>query len=227
MKKIFFIVLIFTILTVSFMTLMSCSDNSNKMDGWDKYTKGEFGIKNENNPLVEIKFSTGDTVRLELYPDVAPKTVANFIKLAKSGSYNGLTMHRIIENFMIQGGGYTRRDNILEDAFGSSAKNIYGEFAANGWANNIRHQKGVISMARANSYNSASTQFFICSVDCNFLDGYYCAFGRVIDVESMNSVVKISKVVTGGGHILQGGMLYQTTDVPTDIINIVSVEIRE
>jgi len=138
--------------------------------------------------MVEIKIKQGGTIKLELYPDKAPKTVENFEKLVKAGFYDGLTFHRVIEGFMIQGG------DPLGNGMGGSDENIYGEFAANGFMNPIRHQRGVISMARAQDPNSASSQFFIMHADGFFLDGNYAAFGKV--VEGMEEVDKIATVDT-------------------------------
>jgi peptidyl-prolyl cis-trans isomerase B (cyclophilin B) len=132
----------------------------------------------------------GGVIKLELYPDVAPITVENFTKLASEGFYDGLIFHRVIKGFMIQGG------DPEGTGMGSSDTNIKGEFAVNGVANNISHVRGVISMARARSYNSASSQFFIVHRDSTYLDGQYAAFGRVI--EGMEVVDAIAEVPTNG-----------------------------
>lgn len=125
------------------------------------------------------------TITVKLYPDVAPITVENFVKLAKSGFYNGLTFHRIMDGFMIQGG------DPLGNGTGGSEETIKGEFALNGIENNLSHKRGVISMARSNDPDSASSQFFIVQQDSTFLDGQYAAFGAVTD--GMNVVDKIAK----------------------------------
>ncbi len=138
--------------------------------------------------MVEIKIQNSGTIKLELYPDKAPKTVANFEKLVKEGFYDGLTFHRVISGFMIQGG------DPMGTGMGGSDENIFGEFAANGFANPIRHERGVISMARAQHPNSASSQFFIMHADGFFLDGNYAAFGQV--VEGIEEVDKIAAVDT-------------------------------
>ena len=138
--------------------------------------------------MVEIKIKNSGTIKLELYPDKAPKTVANFEKLVKEGFYDGLTFHRVISGFMIQGG------DPLGNGMGGSEENILGEFAANGFDNPIRHERGVISMARAQDPNSASSQFFIMHADGFFLDGNYAAFGKV--VEGIEEVDKIAAVAT-------------------------------
>ena len=123
--------------------------------------------------MVEILMENGGVIELELYPDKAPITVANFEKLVSEGFYNGLTFHRIIEGFMIQGG------DPQGTGMGGSDENIKGEFALNGVNNDISHKRGVISMARAMDPNSASSQFFICHADSEFLDGQYAAFGKM------------------------------------------------
>ncbi len=139
--------------------------------------------------MVEIKIkNTGGIIRLELYPEKAPKTVANFEKLVKEGFYDNLTFHRVISGFMIQGG------DPLGNGMGGSDEPIYGEFAANGFPNPIRHERGVISMARAQDPNSASSQFFIMHADGFFLDGNYAAFGKV--VSGMEEVDTIAAVPT-------------------------------
>lgn len=132
---------------------------------------------------VEIVFKNYGTVTLELDPVTAPITVANFVNLAEDGFYDGLTMHRIDREFMIQGG-CTKGDGT-----GGSATKIRGEFAENGHANDISHLRGVISMARSADKNSASSQFFICDADSTFLDGKYAAFGHV--VEGMDIIDRI------------------------------------
>jgi peptidyl-prolyl cis-trans isomerase B (cyclophilin B) len=141
---------------------------------------------------IEIDVKDYGVIKVELNADEAPITVANFIDLAKKGFYDGLTFHRIIDGFMIQGGDPTGTGN------GGSDKNIKGEFESNGVSNNIKHLRGVISMARAGSIpdtdetrNSASSQFFICQVDSPHLDGEYAAFGKV--TEGMEIVDKIAK----------------------------------
>ena len=123
------------------------------------------------------------TVKMELYADIAPITVANFAKLVNKGFYNGLTFHRIISGFMIQGG------DPLGNGTGGSDEEIKGEFALNGVENSISHTRGTISMARASAYNSASSQFFIMHQDYTGLDGAYAAFGKV--TEGMEAADKI------------------------------------
>lgn len=139
--------------------------------------------------MVIMEMQNGDVVKIELYPAYAPKTVANFEKLVSEGFYDGLTFHRVIAGFMIQGG------DPLGNGMGGSDTPIYGEFAGNGFPQNtLHHDRGVISMARSSNPNSASSQFFIMHADGYFLDGQYAAFGRVI--EGMEAVDRIAMVKT-------------------------------
>ena len=121
----------------------------------------------------KIELEGGSVMAFELYPDVAPKSVANFVKLANEGFYDGLTFHRIISGFMIQGG------DPLGNGTGGPGWHIPGEFAANGFKNDLKHERGVISWARAQDPNSAGSQFFIMVDDAPYLDGQYAAFGRL------------------------------------------------
>lgn len=123
--------------------------------------------------MIVIEMENGGRIELELYPDIAPATVENFTSLVKEGFYDGLTFHRIIPGFMIQGG------DPLGNGMGGSDKNIKGEFRINGFNNPLKHERGVISMARSADPNSASSQFFIMHADAPHLDGSYAAFGRV------------------------------------------------
>ncbi len=132
-------------------------------------------FKKDTNPVATIKMQGVETpIVVELYPDVAPNTVANFVSLANSGFYNGLTFHRVIPTFMIQGG------CPLGTGTGDPGYSIKGEFAQNNIVNNLAHKRGVISMARSNAPDSAGSQFFIMHADAPHLDGGYAAFGEVI-----------------------------------------------
>ena len=144
----------------------------------------------------EITVKDYGTIKLELDEGTAPITVANFIKLAQDGFYDGLTFHRIMDGFMIQGG--DPRGN----GTGGSDEHIKGEFAQNGVANPIRHVKGLISMARANDPDSASSQFFITVADATFLDGAYAAFGRVTEgMEIAEQIAKDARPIDNNGTI--------------------------
>ena len=139
--------------------------------------------------MVIIEMENGKKIELELYPEAAPATVKNFETLVKSGFYDGLTFHRVIPGFMIQGG------DPLGNGIGGAEKNIKGEFRANGHNNPIKHERGVISMARSFDPNSASSQFFIMHADAPHLDGQYAAFGKV--VAGMDAVDEIASIPTG------------------------------
>ena len=135
-------------------------------------------------------------VKLELDETAAPITVANFVKLAESGFYDGLTFHRIIDGFMIQGG------DPEGTGFGGSDENIKGEFRANGVDNPISHTEGVISMARSSDPNSASSQFFITVADATFLDGQYAAFGKVADgFDVVRLIARDARPIDGNGTV--------------------------
>ncbi|MBR2294182.1 MAG: peptidylprolyl isomerase [Clostridiales bacterium] len=140
------------------------------------------------NPIVTITMADGGVIKAELYPEIAPETVQNFIKLAGNGFYNGLTFHRVIPGFMIQGG--------CPDGtgMGGPGYTIKGEFASNGFRNDLRHTRGVLSMARTPDPNSAGSQFFIMHENAPHLDGQYAAFGKVI--EGMDVVDRIASVRT-------------------------------
>lgn len=138
--------------------------------------------------MVIIEMENGKKIKIELYPDIAPISCENFEKLIKQGFYDGLTFHRVIPGFMIQGGCPNGTGT------GGPGWHIKGEFAANGWNNPIGHTRGVISMARAQDPNSAGSQFFIMHADADYLDGQYAAFGRV--VSGMDVVDQIASVPT-------------------------------
>jgi len=136
------------------------------------------------NPTVTITMESGDTIQLELYPNIAPNTVANFINLAQAGFYDGLIFHRVIAGFMIQGG--------CPDGtgMGGPGYRIKGEFKANGFENGIKHERGVISMARSAEFDSAGSQFFIMHENAPHLDGQYAAFGKVTEgMETADAIV--------------------------------------
>lgn len=164
---------------------------------------------------VAIKFTDGKIIKLELYPEVAPITVANFLKLVNENFYSGLCFHRVIPNFMIQGGGYEMKNELAQ----KSAPTIKGEFFSNGVKNDISHVAGVISMARTNVKDSASSQFFICVADCTYLDGQYAAFGKTRDKQSLDNAIAISKVPTGK-------WMYHD-DVPIEPVVIESIVVED
>ena len=159
------------------------------------------------NPIVRITMDSGKVIRLELYPETAPITVENFLDLVKKGFYNGLTFHRIISGFMIQGG------DPDGNGMGGPGYSIKGEFKSNGVNNPLKHEKGVISMARSMDPNSAGSQFFIMHEAAPHLDGQYAAFGKVI--EGLDVVDEIASVETG----------FQ--DAPVEKVIMEKVEVEE
>ena len=180
MKEKKYILLICSIFIIGLFTLIGCGTNSTNEQGKENtgkvQEKSEQEIKetNEKLPIATMKIKDYGTIELELYPEVAPNTVNNFISLANSGFYDGLTFHRVIKGFMIQGGD---PDGI---GTGGPGYSIAGEFTSNGFANSLKHTKGVISMARGKNPDSAGSQFFIMSADASHLDGDYAAFGKII-----------------------------------------------
>ena len=165
--------------------------------GCGKKAAPEEDTMNAQNPIATITMEDGGVIKLELYPEIAPNTVKNFIHLANSGFYDGVIFHRVIEGFMIQGGDPDGRGT------GGPGYRIKGEFANNNHKNDLSHERGVISMARqgnpyfpASAYNTAGSQFFIMHADSDFLDGDYAAFGKVI--EGMDVVDRIATTETDG-----------------------------
>ena len=143
-----------------------------------------------SNPIVKFEMENGKTITAELYPEIAPNTVANFVTLVQSGFYDGVIFHRVIPGFMIQGG------DPQGTGMGGPGYTIMGEFARNGFKqNNLRHTRGVLSMARTMMPNSAGSQFFIMHADAPHLDGEYAAFGKV--TEGMDAVDEIAAARTG------------------------------
>ncbi|MBO6194666.1 MAG: peptidylprolyl isomerase [Clostridiales bacterium] len=159
------------------------------------------------NPIVTMRIKGMGDIRAELYPDVAPATVENFVKLAGSGFYNGLTFHRIIPGFMIQGG------DPEGTGMGGPGYSIKGEFSTNGFPNPLNHTRGVLSMARSMMPDSAGSQFFIMHEDAPHLDGNYAAFGKVI--EGIEVVDKVASVKTD----------YNDKPLEPVVIEIMSVEV--
>ncbi len=164
----------------------SAQSNEQETQGKDEQT-----IKEGAKPMVEIVMENGKKIVLELYPEYAPKTVENFVGLVKKGFYDGLTFHRIISGFMIQGG------DPKGTGMGGSDTTIPGEFSQNGFTQNtLKHTRGVISMARSGDPNSASSQFFIMHADYPSLDGGYAAFGKV--VTGLEVVDELAKTPVNG-----------------------------
>ncbi|MCQ2502286.1 MAG: peptidylprolyl isomerase [Saccharofermentans sp.] len=138
------------------------------------------------NPIITIQMKNGGVMKAELYPDIAPETVKNFVDLASKGFYNGLIFHRVIPGFMIQGG------DPEGTGMGGPGYTIKGEFSGNGFKNDLKHTRGVLSMARAYDPNSAGSQFFIMHEDSPHLDGQYAAFGKVIEgIEVVDQICSV------------------------------------
>ena len=150
-----------------------------------------------SNPIITFEMENGKTFKAELYPEKAPETVKNFVSLVEEGFYDGLTLHRIMAGFMMQGGDPTGT------GYSGSDKEIYGEFAANGFfQNNLSHVRGAISMARSQDPNSASSQFFIVHENSEFLDGNYAAFGYVTSgIEVVDAICSEAQPTDNNGSI--------------------------
>ncbi|RRD93984.1 peptidylprolyl isomerase [Clostridiales bacterium COT073_COT-073] len=140
------------------------------------------------NPMITILMESGATIKAELYPEVAPNTVKNFISLVQKGFYNGLIFHRVIPGFMIQGG------DPAGSGMGGPGYSIRGEFSANGFKNELKHEVGVLSMARTQVKDSAGCQFFIMDAAAPHLDGNYAAFGKVTEgIEEVHRIANVSR----------------------------------
>ena len=160
-------------------------------------SKSDEGESAPTGSKVKVTMQDGGSFVIELYEQYAPETCKNFLKLVDEGFYDGLTFHRVIDGFMAQGGS--------SDGIGikGSDETIKGEFSANGFTQNtLSHTRGVVSMARANGYDTASSQFFICYDDCSFLDGDYAAFGKVIDgMEVVDSFLEVNRTFDSSGQL--------------------------
>lgn len=173
---------ILVILSVILLCMTGCSSKEEYLSGKVK---------------AEIKVLDYGTISLELDADVAPITVTNFVKLVNEKFYDGLTFHRVISGFMIQGG------DPNHNGTGGSSETIKGEFSQNGVKNNISHTRGVISMARSSEYNSASSQFFIVHEDSTYLDGSYAAFGYVTDgMDVVDKIASNTEIEDENGTVL-------------------------
>ena len=164
-------------------------------------------------PLVRMTLENEMTMDIELYDDVAPISVKNFLKLVDEKFYEGIVFHRIIAEFMAQAGGYLVNGNNLEDA--KKTETIKGEFKSNGVENNLKHTKGVISMARTSVKDSGSSQFFICTASAPHLDGEYAAFGKVTKGMETLDYLNDAKTINIGGGL---------TDFPYPVIRIKKIE---
>jgi len=161
----------------------------------------------KKNPIVTIKMKDGGEIKAELYPDIAPNTVRNFISLANKGFYDGVGFHRVIPGFMIQGG------DPKGNGTGGPGYEIKGEFSENGFKNDLKHTRGVLSMARTMDPDSAGSQFFIMHADSPWLDEQYASFGKVI--EGLDEVDRIAAVKTGRNDMPVTPMVMEKVTVDT------------
>lgn len=178
---------ILLVVLMSFILILSgCGNNNNQSNDSGTTTNNGSSNSGTTKPIVTIEMDSGKTIKIELYPEVAPNTVNNFISLVSKGFYDGTIFHRVIPGFMIQGGD---PDGV---GTGGPGYSIAGEFSSNGFTNDLKHTPGVISMARSSSPNSAGSQFFIMVADYPSLDGQYASFGKVIEgLEVVNEIVNL------------------------------------
>ncbi|MDE8340317.1 peptidylprolyl isomerase [Erysipelothrix rhusiopathiae] len=178
-----------TLIAISFFVLISLTGCSQTKEQPKPDSSSEVqDFSKDTNPIVTIEMEDGGIIKLELYPDIAPNTVNNFIKLVEDSFYDGLLFHRVIPGFMIQGG------DPKGTGTGGPGYTIKGEFSQNNFDNPISHKRGIISMARSKGNDTAGSQFFIVTTDAPHLDGSYAAFGNV--VEGMDTVDRIVSVDT-------------------------------
>ncbi len=199
-------------------TEQKADEKENKMDN------------NKKTDIVNIKITltNGKEIEAELYPDIAPESVENFVKLIDKKFFDGLIFHRVISGFMIQGGGFD--ESFYDGNFNSKQTDtIKGEFSSNGFKNDLKHTRGVLSMARTNDPNSASSQFFIMHRDAPHLDGQYAAFGKVTKGIEVVDEIAESKTIALDGEVLYMGNKYpqQMTDVPETPVVIKTIEVIE
>lgn len=212
-----YIKLILIVTLMSSLVLVGCgnsktSDNQKNESEQTPITNDSTNDKkstesNENLPIATITVEGYGVIEAELYPEIAPNTVNNFIDLAKKGFYDNLKFHRIIKGFMIQGG------DPQGNGTGGPGYSIEGEFTSNGFANSLKHTKGVLSMARSQDPDSAGSQFFIMTGDAPHLDGEYAAFGKVIS--GLDVVEKIESVKTGANDAPEKDVVIKSITVDT------------
>ncbi len=207
--------LILVTLIMTSLVLVGCAtskSNTNKTAENDTKSSSESSETNSSEankslPLATISVEGYGVIEAELYPEIAPNTVNNFIDLANKGFYNNLTFHRIIKDFMIQGG------DPKGDGTGGPGYSIEGEFTSNGFANSLKHTKGVLSMARSQDPNSAGSQFFIMTKEAPHLDGEYAAFGKVIS--GLDVLEKIENVKTSSNDKPKEDVVIKSITVDT------------
>ncbi|MEO4052984.1 peptidylprolyl isomerase [Solibacillus sp. CAU 1738] len=175
---------VFSLMVVAFVLTGCGTSNEDVNTAGATNERADYPSDVKENPIVTITMDNDEKIVIELEPTIAPNTVANFISLVEKGFYDGLIFHRVIPGFMIQGG------DPLGNGTGDPGYSIKGEFSNNGFENNLTHERGVISMARAQDPNSAGSQFFIMVEDSPFLDGEYAAFGKVLEgMETVDAIV--------------------------------------
>ncbi len=183
MKK---IVSMLLVLTLTVFSLSACSSTDESSDTDATSADGAEWSSEDDNPIATLVVKDYGTITIELYYEDAPNTVKNFISLANSGFNDGLTFHRVIEGFMIQGG------DPNGDGTGGPGYSIQGEFSSNGIENNVKHERGTISMGRTTDMDSAGSQFFICQEEYSYGDGNYAAFGMVTDgIEVVDAIAAV------------------------------------
>ena len=196
MKRLLKIIALLTVVALVFCacnnTTTTSSDNGGNIQNTELENNADVPAPDGGN-LVKFTMEKGGSFIIELYPQYAPETVENFRNLVATGFYDGLTFHRVVEGFMAQGG------DPEGTGYGGSEKTIKGEFRLNDFiGNTLSHTRGVVSMARSQDYDSASSQFFICYDDASFLDGQYAAFGKVIEgMEVVDSFLEIERRYSG------------------------------
>lgn len=186
----------------------SSSSSSSSQSSASESTLSESPVKSAKpadaeNPVVTIQMASGEVIKAELYPDIAPNTVNNFISLVNKGFYDGVVFHRAVPEFMIQGG------DPEGSGMGGPGYTIQGEFAYNGIKNELKHTAGVLSMARSQDPDSAGSQFFIMVGDADYLDGQYAAFGKVI--EGLDVAINISEMQTNSEMLLDPPVMEKVT----------------
>ena len=186
---------------------LACAKEATSAPAAEKTETKEETNVDKTHPIATITMKDGGVIELELYPEIAPESVKNFISLSNSGFYDGLIFHRVIAGFMIQGGDPDGKGT------GGPGYCIKGEFSANGVKNDLSHLRGVISMARAQPFDSAGSQFFICHADSQFLDGQYAAFGKV--TSGLDVVDRIAKTTTDSRDKPYKDQIMETVRVET------------
>lgn len=225
------------VVSLSLLPILGCggsTTNTGKKDSEEKKAEtvqtDAKSDKLDKSDAVHIKIimTSGDEIEADLYPHIAPKSVDNFVNLIEKKFFDGLIFHRVIEGFMIQGGGYD--ESFYEGNFNSKETDtVKGEFESNGFTNNLKHTRGVLSMARTNDPNSASSQFFIMHQDSPHLDGEYAAFGEVTKGIEVVDKIASTKTVSVDGTVTYMGNQFdqQMDDVPKEPVVIKTIEIIE